>query len=191
MHAFTPSHPGPQSHPRARTRTARPGARPAAGLTLIELMVAIAVLALLATLALPSFGSLLERHRLTAAAETLALDLSEARFQSAQSGRPLHLVFRPGHDWCWAVARTPACNCRDAAPACALKTVRAAELPGVELVRAQDASFDPGVDAGAPAQRREAVLRSRGAADELSVQLSPLGRARVCSTTGVRGVAAC
>lgn len=166
-------------------------ARRAAGLTLIELMVAIAVLAVLATLALPSFGSLLERHRLSAAAETLALDLSETRFQSAQSGQPLHVVFRPGRDWCWAVARTPACDCRDAAPACALKTVRAEELPGVELRSAQDARFDPAVDAGAPLQRREMVLRSRGAADELRVQLSPLGRASVCSTTGMRGVVAC
>ncbi len=164
---------------------------PQRGLTLVELVVAMAVLAVLATLALPSFGSLLERHRLNAAAETLALDLSEARFQSAQTGRTLHVVFRPGRDWCWAVARTPGCDCRGAAPACALKTVRANELPGVELTRAQDAHFDPGVDAGAPAQRREVVLRSRGAADELRVQLSPLGRARVCSTTGLRGVVAC
>jgi type IV fimbrial biogenesis protein FimT len=177
--------------PSARRRTVHAGVRRAAGLTLIELMVAIAVLAVLAMLALPSFGSLLERHRLTAAAETLALDLSEARFQSAQSGQPLHLVFRPGRDWCWAVARTPACDCRDAAPACALKTVRAEELPGVDLVRAQDARFGHAVDADAPLQRREAVLRSRGAADELRVQLSPLGRAHVCSTTGLRGVAAC
>jgi type IV fimbrial biogenesis protein FimT len=158
------------------------------GLTLVELVVTMAVLAVLATLALPSFGSLLERHRLTAAAETLALDLGEARFQSVQSAQPLHVVFRPGASWCWAVARTPGCDCRAATPACALKTVRADDLPGVELTAAAGASFDA---AALPPGRSDAVLRTRGAGDELRVRLSPLGRARICTTTGVRGYVAC
>lgn len=158
------------------------------GLTLIELVIAVAVLAVLATLALPSFGSLLERHRLVAAAETLVLDLGEARLQAARSAQALHVVFQPGARWCWAVARAPGCDCRATAPSCALKTVHADDLPGVELAAADDARFDA---AALPSGRSDAVLRTRGAGEELRVQLSPLGRARICSTTGLRGYPAC
>ncbi|HMQ71391.1 MAG: pilus assembly protein FimT [Burkholderiaceae bacterium] len=152
-------------------------------------MIALAALAVLATIALPSFGSLLGRHRLVAAAEMLAADLSLARLQSAQSGHALHVVLQPGDDWCWAVARTPGCDCRaQAVPACALKTVGAVELPGVRLQADGDAHFAP--DAR-PQSRVEAVLATRDGDQTLQVRLSPLGRASICSPTSVRGYPHC
>jgi len=165
----------------------QPARRRARGLTLIELTVALAVLGVLATLTLPTFGALLTRHRLAAAAEDLALDLAEARFQAAQSGQPLHVVFHAGTDWCYAVARTPGCDCREA-QACQLKTVRAADLPGVALADAQDASFDPAAIATVGGQ---AQWRSADGRHGLDVSVSGLGRARICSPSGLRGYSAC
>ncbi|MBI3157180.1 MAG: prepilin-type N-terminal cleavage/methylation domain-containing protein [Burkholderiales bacterium] len=159
------------------------------GLTAVELLIALAVLALLASVALPSFGSLLSRQRLVAAAEALAGDLSQARFESAQSGQPLHLVLRSGPDWCWAVARSPGCDCAAApAPGCALKTVRAAELPGLTLRADGDVQF--GADA-LPPRRMQALLATRAGDETLQVRVSPLGRASVCSPSGVRGYPRC
>jgi type IV fimbrial biogenesis protein FimT len=63
-----------------------------AGLTLIELCAVLAVLALLSALALPSLGHRLDRQRLHAAAETLAADLADARFEAARRGQPLHCL---------------------------------------------------------------------------------------------------
>lgn len=172
-----------------RAMAAATGGRDGQGLTAVELVIALAVLALLATIALPSFGSLLGRHRLVAAAETLAADLSLARFQSAQSGHALHVVLQPGDDWCWAVARTPGCDCRaQAATACALKTVGAVDLPGVRLQADGDAHFAP--DAR-PQPRVEAVLATRDGDQMLQVRLSPLGRASICSPTPLRGYPRC
>ncbi|GAB4037555.1 MAG: hypothetical protein Fur0014_05380 [Rubrivivax sp.] len=157
------------------------------GLTLIELSIGLAILALLAAIAVPAFGERIARARLAGAAETLAADLAEARFESAQSGRPLYVVFSAGAPWCYAVARTPGCDCHGAPP-CALKVAHAGDTPGVELVTSADAAFDPGtgeVSAGG------ATLRGVGGRQQLQVSMTPLGRARLCSPSGLKGYPAC
>jgi type IV fimbrial biogenesis protein FimT len=155
---------------------------PSRGLTLLELMAGLAVLAVLATLAVPTFSSLSQRHRLAAAAEALAADLREARFEAARSGRPLHLQSqRAGeHDWCWAVSRQVDCACGgDAAapaPACGLKSVRASDHPGVTLLQPLHARLESQGQAG---QVVRAELASRQG-ERLRVELAALGRSHVC-----------
>lgn len=157
------------------------------GFTLVELAIGVAVLALLAAIAVPSFGERIARARLAGTAETLATDLAEARFEAAQSGRALYVVFSPGADWCYAVARAPSCDCRSALP-CQLKVARAGDVPGVELLDAADAAFDPTAQ---EATTGGATLRGMGGAQRLQVALTPLGRPRLCSPSGLTGYAAC
>ncbi len=160
------------------------------GLTLIELTIALAVLAVLATLALPSFGSAVDRTRLKSAAETLAADLGEARFQAAQRGLPLHVGFRTGTDWCWAVATAPDCRC-DTAQACRLKAESATAYPGIALVEAGATRFDPDGSSAVEGAASGALLESRRG-ERLRVLVTPLGRALVCSPDGgVNGYPRC
>lgn len=156
------------------------------GLTLVELVIALAILAVLGTLALPSMGRQIERHRLQAAAQALAADLGEARFEAARRGLPLHLEVRAGDDWCWVVATAPHCTC-DAPASCRLKAVRAADHRGVRVVEARDVRFD----ADGRADIDIAALLEAGPR-RMRVQIGTLGRARVCSAAGeVPGVPAC
>ncbi|BAL95027.1 GspH/FimT family pseudopilin [Rubrivivax gelatinosus] len=160
----------------------------ALGLTLLETMIAVAIVALLASLAVPSFGSAAERSRLRFAAETLASDLGEARFEAARRGQPLQLEVRPGAGWCWAIATQPGCGC-DAHRACQLKTERAADHGGIRLVDAAPTQLE--ADGQAQATPRPALFEStRG--ERLQVSLSPLGRARICApAAAVPGYPAC
>jgi type IV fimbrial biogenesis protein FimT len=164
-----------------------PGAaRRARGLTLLEMMVALAIVAVLMTLALPSFGSIMARHRLKAAAEDLSMDLAELRMQAAQRGQPLHLNLNAGAQWCYALAVASGCDCR-VPQGCQLKTVRAQDHPGVTLLAGQDLRIDPppGGSSGS------ALLQSSDGA-QLRVGLSPLGRPKVCApAAAVPGFAAC
>lgn len=172
----------PARHAGGATRPAR-----RRGLTLIEVMIVMALLALMATMALPTLGDRLGRQRLTSLSETLAMDLAEARVESAQSGQPLHLVFSRDRDWCYAVARTPDCGCATAQP-CQLKTERASDWPGITLAHADDVALLP---VGTPDLGARTRFVGVGGQHDLQVSLSPLGRARLCSHSGLAGQPAC
>ena len=160
--------------------------RPPRGLTLLEMLVALAIVAVLATLALPSFGSMMSRHRLKAAAEQLSMDLAELRLQAVQRGQPMHVQLSPGAQWCYSLAVEGSCDCR-VPQGCQLKTVRAKDHPGVTLLQAQDLRIDPQPGYGSGS----ALLQGSDGA-RLRVGLSPLGRPKVCAPgAAVPGFAAC
>ncbi|MFT3816217.1 MAG: GspH/FimT family pseudopilin [Rubrivivax sp.] len=167
------------SAPRRRARLARL----IRGLTLIELMIGLGIMAVLMSLAVPSFAGYLQRARLKAAAQTLELDLREARYEAARRGVPLYLSFQGGGaDWCYAVATTPGCDCRQTA-ACRLKAARAADLRGVQLQDPHALRFDPATgnaDAAGPA----AVWASAAGGERVQVGVNAMGRPFVCMLDG-------
>ncbi len=151
------------------------------GLTLLELAMVLAVLAVLSALALPSMGARLDRQRAQSAAEGLAADLAEARFEAARRGQALFVHAEgQGADWCWAVATQAGCACGGSAAACQLRQVRAAEHRGVKLVQGLSVRVDP---AGTAQQPHTALLETKRG-ERLRVEVSALGRSRVCAVSG-------
>ena len=74
------------------------GARMQAGLTLIELLVAIVVLGVVLRIAAPSFGQLIERQKAQVMIRELASGLRTARLEAVQRHRPV-IVHGIGDDW--------------------------------------------------------------------------------------------
>lgn len=147
------------------------------GLTLVELMIAVAMAAVIAMAALPGFSAAVERHRLRHAAETLAADFSEARYEAARSGRPLHVAIDGRSEaWCWNVATRPDCGCQ-AADRCQLKATHAREHTGIQLLQPQPAVFEP---EGMVSAAGSATFRAPHG-EMLRVSVGPMGRASVCS----------
>lgn len=64
--------------------TRHPVAMPPGGFTLVELIVTVSVLAILTTIAVPSFSSLLNSNRLTGAANDLVGGLQAARLEAVR-----------------------------------------------------------------------------------------------------------
>lgn len=151
--------------------------RRARGLTLIELMTVIAISAVLVSLAVPSFGAQIARTHLKAAAERLAGDLAEARFESTRRGLPLHLHFETGGDWCYSVAVASDCPC-NSAQTCQIRRVDGREHKGVTLEQAGDLHFDP---ANGSADTLGAATLRNARGDALRVELTRLGRAKICA----------
>ena len=146
------------------------------GLTLLELVIAIAVLAVLGALAVPSLSHRLDQQRLGNAAEALVSDLNEARYEAARQGRAMHVVMQTGPAWCWAVVTEPGCACGQR-QACELRSATLSDHAGVRLVQAATVHM---LSTGHAQDAGSAVLESRRGAT-LRVDVQPLGRARICA----------
>jgi type IV fimbrial biogenesis protein FimT len=160
----------------ARPATSR--SRRTTGFTLLEAMVTVAIVGVLASLAVPSFGAQIARNRLKAAAERMAADIAEARFEASRAGVPMHVHFEAGTQWCYVVSNAEHCACNPTAQACQLRHVKAADHQGVTLERASDLHFSP-TDGTAAAVAQFSLRSSHG--DALRVVLTRLGRAKVCA----------
>jgi len=152
------------------------------GITLIECVIAIAIVAALMSIALPSFGEAMSRARLRAAAQDLALGLGNARLESVRSGAgPVHVTLNPGSSWCWAVGPVPNVDCHNPVSDGTLHVVRADDYAGVTMTRGVSTSFD-GRDTLAAAGFAAEFALAQG--QQLRVQVTPLGRATICSPQG-------
>lgn len=173
--------------------------RLARGLTAIEILVAIVVLAILAAVAFPSFQGTLDKHKLRGVADGLVGDLEFARMEAVRTNKEVFVSFTTGSNWCYGMNLTSACNC-STPNACNVKQVSYAEHPQVTLeTEAQTtpaaASFDPVFDPsrGMSSAAGYIVLKSQ-LAKQAKVSLSALGTASVCTpntSTGSAGYPPC
>ena len=153
----------------------------ARGLTLLEVLVTITILALLLAIALPSMQDMLTRNRLKSAAQAIAEDLQWTRSEAIKRNRTLRLSLDLEH-WCYGVQTWDhPCDCRlppETASGCPLKRVSGEDFPGIRLDATFKATrFEP---RRATADNGSLTLTaSQGMA--LRVVLSRLGRVRLCA----------
>jgi len=157
------------------------------GLTLIELMVTVAIMAILLVLVVPSFNNFLARSRLTGAAEALAQDLQLARSEALRSNAGVTLSLSPGNAWCYgSVAGNAACTCTTAS-SCTLRQVDSTAYTGVAM-----GTITFGANATTFTARQG--LAGAGTVDfthpnagTLRVRLGAAGQVSICSTSGALG----
>ena len=138
--------------------------KPTRGLTLPELLIALAVVAILIAVAAPSFWGLIEVQRLRSINSQLVTDLQFARNEAAARGVPLRVVFRDSPtETCYSLftsttaplnGNAARCNCLQGAgsactPGNGTTEVRTVTIPGTLGVKVQPVdlvaavAFDP------------------------------------------------
>ena len=155
------------------------------GFTLLEMMVSVAVMAILATTVIPSFHDMKEKHKIRGAVETISGDLQLARSEAIKTNQNVSLSFSGNGttNWCYGINDTSGCDC-NVANACLVdgNTVRvsdSSEFSNINLTTnftGQTTTFDP--DRGTT-NSGTTVLTVDGKSVDIFV--SAIGRISICS----------
>ena len=83
------------------------------GLTLVELLFAIVIVAIVSALAIPSYTHMLDRNQLVGASEKLAADIQFARMESIKRNTSVRMTFKWNNTstWCYGLKENSDCDC--------------------------------------------------------------------------------
>ncbi|WP_019593443.1 GspH/FimT family pseudopilin [Thioalkalivibrio sp. ALM2T] len=169
------------------------------GFTLIELMITIAVLVILVTLAAPAFN-LAEQRRVIGAAESALDQIQTARSEAIKQGRDIWFVSQTDDDeWCLGISQTPGCNCFEpagAGDACeitmagqedpTLRTTTSSNYRNITMAGDQELRFDH-VRSTASGTRNTLEFTSSPNNFLMEVRINPIGRPSACGTSRAMG----
>ena len=174
------------------------------GFTLIELMVVLAVLAIIVTVAVPNMSSFLDTNKLRGVTGQFYSDVQYARSESITRNRNISVsVTSNGNDtWCYGISTNTGCDCTITDPgnasACTLpisatnvlKVGQSNEFTGVRLLSPAGtnqtiATFDP--TRGIAASTSSVIFESINNL-ETHVDVSVLGKVSACSPSGSKSV---
>ena len=185
--------------------------RTSSGVTLVEMMITLGVLAILVVLAVPSFLDFFDRSAVRGAADGVISLISDARAEAVKNDLDVNLAMAgSGSAWCmganaadapsggFPAAGAAPCDCSDTSQ-CFVSGQRlvlvASDYPGVQvgpLIAAM--TFDRRLGVVSPLASRSLTLTSPRGKYDLAVQVNPLGQARLCvpaSKPTIAGVPSC
>ena len=166
------------------------------GFTIIELMVVIAVAAVLLALAAPSFAEFLSKRRVDGVTAELATDLQYARSEAVSRNAPVRVTFGSDNG-CYVIHLANAASAQCTRNS-STTTPAAAEIKVVQLDVDRSLTIDPGtltylefdpvrgtaVNSAAASSGSVVVRSTAGTAWELRVLLTLMGRVSICSPGG-------
>jgi type IV fimbrial biogenesis protein FimT len=172
---------------------------PPGGWTLVELMVMLAVLAVLAAAALPSFTRLLVRRHLEGVAAQVGGDLQYLRSEAVARNAAISMAFHAAASGtCYVIHTGPpgTCRCDAAAPphctsasALALRNAGfGADSPVQVQANVAALRVDPRHGTVSPTATVRVLAGDAGAVHHV---VSLLGRVRTCSPAGLAGLPEC
>jgi len=175
------------------------------GFTIIELMITIAVVAIITSLALPSYQTIMEKRQVTSAAEQIGAFLSAVQIEAVKRNESIAVRYQrtDSDTWCLGLVTVAAgstsntpCDCSVAAgqaDACEidgeLRVFSNANLNRPDIMDNMDGDgafvFDPvrGLKVE-PADTSAIELLSGQGKYALNVEVAATGRVRICSKAG-------
>ncbi len=156
------------------------------GFTLVELMVAIAIFAILATMAVPSFNSFIDKYRVKRAADTLSAFLINTKSEAIKRNTTVRVVFQSagaGATWCAGMTTADTCDCT-VASSCQIdsadRLVRGSDYKAILLTSPNDGAMFSFTPLRGTVNNGNAQVQSAGGL-QVRVVVAGTGRIRLCS----------
>ena len=148
------------------------------GFTLTELIIAIAVAAIVLAAAIPSFFKTIEKERLELTAETVIADFNFFRQEGLKRRVPdFAFNVRDGTSWCYGVA-VGTCSCA-IANNCPVRQVSGNDFNGIASVNSSAAKYS--YDWVRGTVTAGTITFSTQGGYDLRIVINGLGRASICS----------
>lgn len=161
------------------------------GISLIELVVMLVLIAVLSKIAIPGFVQLINRYRISSTAESFYYALQYARSEAVKRNANVYFSFSPGSNWCYGISTGSACNCT-IANNCNLHTNAALKNQQITLSQTGYGSNNLYFEGthGAASASGSLTLTLYGTSSLITLNISRLGNIQMCST-GISGYTAC
>jgi len=163
------------------------------GFTLVELMITVAIVGIIASLAVPSFSEMIERNRLKEAAEGLKSDLMFARTEAIKRSSNINMTVKKGSSWCYGIDidnntdntdANAVCDCATSG-SCAVKTVQGSQFTGTTNIEVADTNITFFFRRGTASNQGMTISTTHYS---LRVLSSVAGRIRICSPDSTKSV---
>lgn len=159
------------------------------GLTLMELLVAVSVIAILLAIGVPSYNMLFERDRLKGGATALYFMLNLSKTESIKRNSDIYLKVTTGPDWCVGSNEGDAvCDCNSKG-SCDT-AVSHNEYKNLTLLSNYSVPYYDRVRGSFNEPNGLFKLRSESAG-EVRLNVNFLGLVRICGVDGVLGLNGC
>ena len=151
------------------------------GLTFIELMITVAIVAIAAAVSIPQYYNYIEDTRLRDAATELQTKLSQARSEAIKLNIDVNLVITTGSSWCLGITSTASCDCNTAGQ-CNLGVVSSANYPLTSLSQT-------GLGATNSIESNRGTLNTAGSVvvslsgKTVTVEVNRMGFTNICSSS--------
>ncbi len=148
------------------------------GFTLTELIIAIAVLAIVVAAATPSFFKMIEKERLELTVETVIADFNFFR-QEGLKRRVPDFAFNvsDGTNWCYGIA-VGTCSCTTV-NSCTVRQVTGSDFNGIATVSSSAAKYS--YDWVRGTVTAGTITFNTAGGYDLRIVINGLGRASICS----------
>lgn len=160
------------------------------GITLIELLMGLAIFAILTMIAIPSIIPLVKKHRLVTISENLYYHLQYARTEALKKNTSIYVSFVTGDNWCYGINAGNNCNCTVDGN-CALGAVRA-DSSQKNTLSAVGYSTDVIFESshGWANNSGSLTFTEYGGSNLITINIGKLGSTQMCSI-GITGYSAC